>query len=323
MTVPERAEAYDVVIVGGGAAGLAGALVLARARHRVLLVDGGQPRNAPAAHVHGFPTRDGVSPGAFLRAAREEVLGYGVELVDGTARSASAVDGGVLVELADGRAARGRRLLVASGMTDELPDLPGLAERWGRDVLHCPYCHGWEVRDQPIAVLSTGPMAVHQALLFSQWTSDVRLLVHTGPEPTPAEVEELTARGVRVVPGEVARVEVEDDRLTGVRMRSGEVVAVRALVSGPRFAARADLLAPLGIEPTPYPGGIGDYVEADDTGRTAVPAVWVAGNVTDPAALVLGAAAAGARAGIAIIEDLLAEDTRRAVEARRGGAGGS
>ncbi|WP_033439848.1 NAD(P)/FAD-dependent oxidoreductase [Saccharothrix sp. NRRL B-16314] len=320
MTVQERKTDYDVVVIGGGAAGLGGALMLARARHSVLLVDSGQPRNAPAAHMHGFPTRDGASPVEFIKAGRAELRGYGVELVDAVARSASATEDGIRVELDGGRVVRGRRLLAATGLHDELPELPGLAERWGKDVLHCPYCHGWEVRDQRIAVLSTGPFAVHQAMLFSQWTSDLRLLLHTGPEPTEAEAEELAARGVEVTPGEVERLVVVDDKLTGVRLRSGETIAVQAVVAGPRFAARADVLRTLGLVPTPWPGDVGDYIAADADGRTEVPNVWVAGNVTSPAALLLGAAAAGAQAAVTIIDDLLAEDTRRAVEARRAAA---
>ena len=308
---------YDVVVVGGGAAGLGGALMLGRSRRSVLVVDAGEPRNAPASGVHGFLTRDGMDPAELLRIGREEVEGYGAEVVDGRVASAEAVDGGFTVTLEDGRRAGARRLLITTGLVDELPDVPGVRERWGRDVLHCPYCHGWEVRDRPIGVLASGPMAMHQAMLFRQLTDDLTLFLHTAPGPTDEEAEQLAARGIAVVEGEVASLEVHDDRLTGVRLRTGEVIPRSAVVVGPRFAARAGMLAGLGLETTAHPSGMGDYVEADATGLTAVPGVWVAGNVTAPTAQVLASANQGVMAGAVINADLVAEDTREAVAARR------
>ena len=213
-----------------------------------------------------------------------------------------------------------RRLLVATGLTDELPDIPGLRERWGRDVVHCPYCHGWEVRDQAIGVLASGPTAVHQALLFRQLSDDVVLLRHTMPQPDGAEAEQLAARGIPVVPGEVVAVEITGDRLTGVRLADGTVPATpvlarQALAVAPRMTARAGFLADLGLKPTAHPLGIGEYIAAGPAGLTEVPGVWVAGNVTDLGAQVGGAAAAGALAGAAINMDLVAEDAARAAAA--------
>ena len=147
-----EAPDYDVVVVGGGAAGLNAALVLGRARRRVAVVDAGAPRNAPAAHMQGFLSRDGMSPADLLAAGRAEVTGYGVELVDD---QVVAIEAGFVVRLAGGRVLQARRILLATGVRDELPEIPGVRERWGRDLLHCPYCHGWEVRDQPIGVLGT------------------------------------------------------------------------------------------------------------------------------------------------------------------------
>ena len=308
---------YDVVVVGGGAAGLGGALMLGRSRRSVLIIDAGEPRNAPASGVHGFLTRDGTDPAALLQVGREEVRGYGAEVVDGRVASAESVDDGFTVTLEDSRRVGARRLLVATGLVDELPDVPGVRERWGRDVLHCPYCHGWEVRDQAIGILASGPMAVHQTLLFRQLTADLTLFLHTAPEPTEEEAEQLAARGIAVVEGEVASLEVHEDRITGVWLRNGEVVPRSAVVVGPRFAARAGMLAGLGLETTAHPSGMGEHVESDATGLTAVPGVWVAGNVTDPTAQVLASASAGAMAGAHINADLVAEDTRGAVAAHR------
>ena len=309
---------YDVVVVGGGAAGLSGALTLGRARRSVLVVDGGEPRNAPASGVHGFLTRDGTNPSELLRAGRAEVRRYGVRVLDGRIDSAFPVDGGgFAMGLEDGRQVGARRLLVTTGLVDELPDVPGVRERWGRDVLHCPYYHGWEVRDWPIGVLALNSWAAHQALLFRQWSADVTLFLHTAPRPTDEEADKLAARAIAVVEGEVACLEVVEDRLAGVRMGGGEVVALRALAVMPRVVARTEAFKGLGLETTGHPSGLGEHVEADATGLTAVPGVWVAGNVADLAAKVVGAAEAGVRAGAAINADLIAEDTDRAVTAYR------
>src|SRR3954463_785114 len=165
MTAP-----YDVVVVGGGAAGLSAALVLGRARRRVAVVDAGAPRNAPASHMQGFLSRDGMPPSDLLAAGRAEVEGYGVELIAG---EVSSIETGFAVTVADRRGLQARRILVSTGVTDDVPDIPGVRERWGRDLLHCPYCHGWEVRDRPLGVLATGPGSVEHAHLIRQWSDDV------------------------------------------------------------------------------------------------------------------------------------------------------
>jgi thioredoxin reductase (NADPH) len=234
--------------------------------------------------------------------------------------SARQHDGGFTVTLDDGSAVTARRLLVATGLVDELPDLPGVAERWGRDVLHCPYCHGWEVRGEAIGILATGPTAVHQALLFRQLSDDVTFFRHTGPDLPADELDQLIALGVRIVDGEVAALEVSDDRLTGVRLTSGKVVPRAVVVVAPRFAARDAVLTSLGLaasEQEMRGAVVGSAVAADPTGATAVPGVWVAGNVNDLSAQVVVSAAAGLRAGAMINADLVAEDARRAVEASR------
>lgn len=314
----EMTQSFDVVVIGGGAAGLSGALMLGRARRSVLVIDGGDPRNAPAAGVHGFLGHDGLAPAALLEAGRAEVRGYGVEVVDGRVSAAAPVDGGFAVDLEDGRRFGARRLLVATGLADELPDVDGLRERWGRDVLHCPYCHGWEVRDEPLGVLGTGQWSFHQVLLLRQWSADLTLFLHTAPAPTDEQAEQLRARGIAVVAGEVAAIETVDDRISGVRMRSGELVPRKALAVLTRLVARTAPLAGLGLRAVPDAHGIGERIEADATGRTTVPGVWVAGNVGDLMAQVVGAADQGARAGAMINADLVEEDTRDAVAAYRG-----
>jgi thioredoxin reductase len=307
-------DSYDVVVVGGGAAGLSGALMLARSRRSVVVIDGGEPRNAAAAGVHGFLSRDGIPPAELLDLGRAEVRGYGGHVVPGEVTSASREGNGFgfAVGLADGRAVRARRLLVATGLSDGLPDIPGLRARWGRDVVHCPYCHGWEVRDQAIGVLGTGPMSVHQALLFRQLSSDVVFFSGVLP-PAIEQAEQMEAFGIRIVPGEVASVEIADDRITGVRLGDGTVISRSVVVVAPRMVARAGFLAGLGLRAVEHPSGVGEQVPSAAAGGTEVPGVWVAGNVTDFSAQVGAAAAAGALAGARINADLVAEEGRHAV----------
>jgi thioredoxin reductase len=309
-------DGYDVVAIGGGAAGLSGALMLARVRRSVVVIDAGAPRNAPAAGVHGLLARDGIRPAELLERGRAEVCRYGGHVVAGEVTTAVPDTEGFTVALADGRSVRARRLLVATGLVDELPDLPGVRARWGRDVVHCPYCHGWEVRDQAIGVLASGPLSVHQALLFRQLSNDVTYFSHTMP-PTGEEAEQLAARGITVVDGEVASLEIVEDRLVGVRLRDGTVVGRQVLAVSPRMAARAGFLAALGLRPADHPSGLGEHIPADPTGRAQAPGVWVAGNVTDLAAQVGAAAAAGALAAAQINADLVAEETRQAVAAHQ------
>ncbi|HLU75315.1 MAG TPA: NAD(P)/FAD-dependent oxidoreductase [Nonomuraea sp.] len=310
-------DSYDVIVVGGGAAGLNGALMLARARRTVLVIDAGAPRNAPAEGVHGLLAREGMPPGELLERGRAEVRQYGGQVVTGEVEAAVREETGFGVTLADGRTVRSRRLLVTTGLVDVLPDVPGLRERWGRDVVHCPYCHGWEVRDGAIGVLASGPLSVHQALLFRQWSADVTYFAHTRPAPTGEEAERLAARGIKVVHGEVASLEIVEDRLVGVRMSDGTLVSRDTVAVATRMEARAGFLATLGLRPVEHPAGVGEHIPADPTGRTDVPGVWVAGNVTDLSAQVGPAAAAGAGAAAQINADLIEEETRQAVAAYR------
>lgn len=299
---------YDVAVIGGGAAGLSGSLVLARAGRRVLVVDAGAPRNAPAAHMHGYLSRDGMPPSELLAAGRDEVTGYGAEIVAGTVTEL-APDGrrGFRVLLADGRSASARRLLVTTGLRDELPDIPGLRDRWARDVLHCPYCHGYEVRGRPLGVLGWAPGAVRYAQVVRQWTHD---LVYLTPPDTLTGLErtQLLARAVDVVEGSIERLVVDDDRLSGVQLADGRLVPRDALFVPPRFVANSDLLLRLGCD-----ADLDGWVTADSTGRTSVPGVWVAGNVVDPRAQVITAAGAGSAAAIALNADLVDEEVQDAL----------
>ncbi|RZQ65974.1 FAD-dependent oxidoreductase [Amycolatopsis suaedae] len=319
MTFTKR---YDVVVVGGGAAGLSAALTLGRARRSVLVIDAGRPRNAPAAHAHNYLGREGVPPLELLQLGRAEIAQYGAEVVEGTVVSARRVhEGHFTVTLADGSAVDARRLVLATGVVDELPDIPGLAQRWGRDVLHCPFCHGWEVRDYAIAVVAVGPTAMHQALLWRQWTDRLTLLTNESFTPTAGEREQLDARDITVVDGAVSGLEITGDALTGIRLADGTVVACEAAVVGAPVTVRSPIVESLGLHLSDVYFGeqlIGQVVKVDDAGATSEPGVWAAGNVTSFKAQVISSAAAGVNVGGVVNADLVEEDTRDAVAARRG-----
>jgi thioredoxin reductase len=299
---------YDVVIIGGGAAGLSAALVLSRARRTVLVVDSGEPRNAPAAHLQGFLSRDGLPPRDLLALGRAEIEGYGATVLEATVTDlVGNGSSGFWVLLADGARVAARRLVVATGLRDELPDIPGLRERWGRDVLHCPYCHGYEVRDQPLGVLGGSADAVRYTQIVRQWAADVVLF--TPPDSlTHADRSELVARAVGIVEGTVTRVVVEDDQLSAVELADGQRVRRAALFVPPVFVPNNDLLVGLGCAVD----GSG-WLVTGANGSTSVPGVWVAGNVANPRAQIITAAGEGSAAAIALNADLVDDDVRTAV----------
>lgn len=299
---------HDVAVIGAGPAGLAAATALARSLRSVVVIDSGEPRNRFAEHAHNVLGSEGDSPLEIDARGRAEAVAYGARFLDATVdrvarrdeRFAVAVDGAELLV---------RRLVLATGLVDVLPDLPGLAERWGRTVLHCPYCHGYEVRGQRIAVLATGPNAAHQALLFRQLTDEVTVVVRPGGEPDADSAELLAAVGVRVAPSAAVAVEGPAD----LRLEDGSVLPADAVVVAPRFTVRGELFEQLGGALPLHPATGLPTIEADPTGRTGVEGVWAAGNVRDPMAQVVVSAAQGLMAGAAVNADLVMEDARRAL----------
>jgi thioredoxin reductase len=295
-------QIYDVVVVGGGAAGLSAALVLGRARRRVAVIDAGEPRNAPAAHMQGFLSRDGMPPAELLAAAREEILGYGVEIINDRVVE---ITGDFTLSLAESHAVTARRLLFATGAVDQLPDIPGARERWGRDFLHCPYCHGWEVRDQAIGVISTGPGSIDHAHLLRQWSDDVTFFTHTHPV-TATEREVLEVRGIEVIDGRIAELSIVNDRLDAVQLTDGRSIPRAALFIRPALHARDDSL----ITSVGFDVDESGFAKVDATGRTTVSGVWAAGNASNPRSQVITAAGEGSAAAIDINNDLVEEDVR-------------
>jgi thioredoxin reductase len=278
--------------------------------------------------MHGYLSRDGLPPTELIATGRAEVASYGGVFVDGavesvtaesgtaesgtaesgTAESRTRLDESFDIAMVDGSHVRARRLIVATGLRDVLPDIPGLRDRWARDVLHCPYCHGYEVRDQAIGVLGDTLDAVAHAQLIRQWSADVVLFAN-GLELTVDQRESLAARDIAVVDGPVIRIVVNDDRLSGVEVAPDRVIDRSVVFVRPRFVPNNDVLVGLGCATDPA-----GWVVADGTGRTTVPGVWVAGNVANPRAQVITAAGEGSAAAIAVNADLVEEDVRVALK---------
>lgn len=298
---------YDAIVVGGGSAGLSAALVLGRARRRVVVIDGGAPRNAPAEAAHGFFTRDGTPPLELLALGRAQLEQFAtVEIRRGEATDSRIVAGGFEVTLADGARERARRLLLATGVRDELPEIPGLRELWGRGVYHCPYCHGWEVRDQRLAVYANGEMARHLAPLIRNWSADTVLLTDGPAELEAEDRERFAGLGIVVREERIARVERDGDQLRGVVFEGGESLARDGLFVRTRIRPHTSLAEQLGCALTGE-GHIPGLIAVDATQATNVPGVYAAGDVATMLQQVSTAVASGAMAAAMINHGLVAE----------------
>lgn len=303
----------DVIIIGGGAAGLSAALQLGRSRRSVTVIDAGEPRNAPSPAAHGFLTRDGVAPLELTRLGRADLAPYDVRVVEGTVTDAVKVNDSFRITLASSDVLTAKRLLITTGVVDVLPEIPGLAERWGKDLVHCPYCHGWEIRDEAIGVIGSSTMAVHQALLFRQWSPNITLFLNSAPQPSDVERHQLAARGIKLVEGSVARIHSADGAVSSVEMADGSSHPVQALTAQSRVVARGAFLETLGL--VPVSSEFGELIEKDETGLTNIPGVWAAGNVADMRANVVASAFDGAMAGVSINMDMMAQELAEAVAA--------
>nr|WP_239582093.1 NAD(P)/FAD-dependent oxidoreductase [Gordonia rubripertincta] len=313
MWIARPAGDHDVAIIGGGSAGLSAATTLARSLRSVVVIDSGDPRNAPAEGAHNVLGQEGISPLDLLSRGRDEVRGYGGEVRSDTVVDARPDGDRFILSLASGGTVRARRLLLATGLVDELPEIPGVAELWGRDALHCPYCHGYEARGSRVVVLATSPMSAHQALLFTQLSDDVTLVAQAPDAIGGEDRTNLAAAGVSIIDDTVMRLRTRDDagtaRLDGVELSDGTVLKADAVVVAPRFAVRGDLYERLGgtLSQTP----MGEVIETGPMGATAIPGVWAAGNNTTLSAVVTVAMGEGVSAGAAINADLVMADVLR------------
>ena len=300
-----ESDTYDVVVVGGGAAGLSAALVLGRARRRVAVVDAGTPRNGPAAHMQGFLSRDGMPPSDLLAAGRAEVRNYGVELIED---AVVEITTGFTLRLGSDRSITARRLLVATGAVDELPDIPGARERWGRDFLHCPYCHGCGGTRSTDRRTWNRPRSVSTRSFYGSGpTTSSSSRTPTRP---PGMTGGADARNIRVIDGLVARRSTVDDRLCGGRAHRWARRSAHGRLHRPALHARRDgLLTALGCQVD-----AGGFALVDATGQSSVPGLWVAGNASNPRAQVITAAGEGSAAAIAINADLVEEDVSNALQ---------
>jgi thioredoxin reductase/SAM-dependent methyltransferase len=308
---PHTVERHcDVAVIGGSAAGLAAALQLGRQRRSVIVVDAGEPRNAPAAHMHSFLSREGSPPSELTTIGREEVRSYGGEVLAGRVSEVTRVDDQRFrVDLVGGNAIVARRVLAATGLVDELPDIDGLAQHWGTGVIHCPFCHGFEVRDRRIVQIVTHSMGLHTSALFRQLSARLTVVLHGRVDVDDAELDALRAGGVDIVAARVSRVVTgSDGGVAAVELADQRRIDADAVVVAPRFRARAEPFASLGVQTVAHATGLGDVLETDDAGATAIPGLYAAGNVADPSQQVLHAAANGSWVGAMISFDLAHED---------------
>lgn len=361
---PRTPSEVEVAVVGGGVGGLAASIALARSLRSVVVIDGGQPRNAPSAHAHNVIGHEGISPLELVATGRREAEDYGVEIVDDTVvtarslgqpgNSASTQDAGTAgqhggadatdplfeLETSSGRLIRARRLIIATGLSDELPDIPGIAEGWGETVLHCPYCHGYEVRGQNIGIIGTSALSYHQAMMFSQLSDRVTFVRHTAPAPDAEQTKMLEALGIGYVDARVeslsrsaagtvltlhqdsATTSATDSTTDATTTSAADFAATSATTSAtgdalddtltfdaltvsPYFRANADLFTQLGGTVVDHPSGMGSTIPTEMAGQTKVPGVWAIGNSADMSAMVVGSAASGVLAGAHVNADLI------------------
>ncbi len=294
---------HDVIIIGGSFAGLSAAMYIARGRRSVCIVDTGFPRNRFATHSHGFFGHDGSEPATMLAAARAQVAAYpAATYVEGQAIRAAREPDGFAVTLATGDVLEGARLVLAFGISDELPPIPGLAERWGRSVIHCPYCHGYEFSGQRLGVLHVSPMSLHQAMLIAEW-GPTTLYLNGGPEPDQATLVKLRERRVAIEPAPVTALHGDGACLSAIELADGRMPPLDALYLGPRTRLNSEIAGQLGCEMEE--GTFGPIIRTDATKMTTIGGVYAAGDITRSSHNVTWASADGVTAGMAVHRSLV------------------
>ncbi|MBO3269540.1 MULTISPECIES: NAD(P)/FAD-dependent oxidoreductase [Hymenobacter] len=295
---------FDALVVGGSVAGLSAALMLGRSRRRVLVLDAGSPANRQTPHSHSFFTRDGATPQQLLAIAREQLLPYTtVQLRTATVTHITPDGPYFSLSTEDGQTFRGRKLLLATGIRDEMPALPGFADCWGISVLHCPYCHGYEVHSQPLGVLGNGDMGFHFARMIQHWSADLRVFTNGPSTFTAEQTQQLQAHSVRIIETPLAALEHEAGQLRYLRLTSDEQVPLTALFAHVPFSLPLDFHAQLGCELTEN-----GHLRTNEMGATTVPGVFAAGDLTTPMRQISVASAQGGMTGGALDRELIAAD---------------
>lgn len=297
---------WDCIVVGGGAAGLSAGLVLGRARRNTLLIDAGQQSNLPAHGIGGLLGHDGRAPAELYALGRKELESYGVQIRSGDVVDVEGVDGDFTVRLGDGAGERSRCVLLATGMAYLPPDIPGIAPLWGRSVFHCPFCHGWEVRDLPLAVLADGDRATHLALLLRCWSDDIVLLTGGPSSLGAADRARLGGAGIRVDERPVAALDAHDGELSAIVFADAARLPRRGLLVAANLRQRDQLAERLGVAVAAPGPAAQDPVGVDSLCRTSIPGVFAAGDVTGEMPQVAAAIAAGSRAAAAVVQSLAA-----------------
>ncbi|MEJ1155974.1 NAD(P)/FAD-dependent oxidoreductase [Microbacterium marmarense] len=293
-----KTSTWDTIVIGGGPAGLSAALMLGRSRRRVLVLDTSEPRNRFADHMHGVLGHEGAAPWELAARGRAEVEQYGVTVHSDAAEHVRSTERQVEVSLRDGETQRARSLVIASGASDELPQIPGLAEHWGSSVLHCPYCHGWEVKDRRIGVLMVSSAGLHHAQLVRQLSESVTVFLSAGVELDADSLSRFNARGVVVVTSEVIEVLGETPELRGVKTADGATVELDALFVAAPARARDAFLSDVELDVSEGP--MGTFIEADAMGQTSDARIWAVGNVVTPYANVPLSMGMGSMTGAAV-----------------------
>lgn len=311
-------EHWDVIIIGGGAAGLSAALILARARRRVLILDAQQPRNRFAPHMHGVLSRDGYSPLDLVADGYREVRAVDGVIVDARVTAARAIAEGFEVTTDAGALATGRHLVVATGIQDRLPDIPGLAEQWGRGVVACPYCDGYEAAGRAIGVLAGSVPGLHKAHMLRSYSDDITVFTALAGVVPDEERLVLEKRGMRVETRPVSHVITDAGRITGLGLEDGTTAPVDIVFAEPTMIALDEPLRQLGAGQVETP--FGPWTEVDAFGRTSISGVWAVGNSANPGALVPIAAASGAMAALTINGELIAGEVAATTDRDTAGA---
>ncbi|MBD2076839.1 NAD(P)/FAD-dependent oxidoreductase [Phormidium sp. FACHB-592] len=304
MNVNSRTDVFDVIIVGGGPSGLTTALMLGRACKRVLVCDAGKPRNQVAHAAHGFFSRDGISPAELLQIGREQLRPYdGVEIQVGEVVDAQKLGDRFQVTLGDGNQFVGRKLLLATGMKDSLPAIDGFAELWGSSIFHCPYCHGWEVRDQPLAIYGKGEVGLEMTFMLTNWSRDL-VLCSDGPAAlTHEQRQQLSDWGVQLREEKITRLEYQDEKLTGIVFTNNEVLPRHGILLRPPSYQHSHLATKLGCK-----FGSNDIVQVDESKQTSIPGLYAVGDVSSPYSQIAVAVASGTIAAVAINRTLTEEN---------------